>query len=288
MSGLYELHERPELERPTLVIALEGWVDAGFAAAGAAQALTADISWTTVATFDTDALIDYRARRPVMHLRDGVNTGLTWPILELRYGVDRVGNDVLLLAGHEPDTLWKRFATEVIELAQSLAVVMVCGLGAYPTAVPHTRPSPLSVTATSEELAGRYRLVRNSVDVPAGIQAVLEHGFSQQGVPALGLWAQVPHYIAQMPYPPASLVLLETLQNVSGVTIRPEGLREAAFATRIKVDQLVANSEEHAEMVRQLERHFDAEVTAEPMPNDLPSGDEIAAELERFLRDQGA
>lgn len=291
-SELYVLHERPELEAPVLIVALEGWIDAGFAAGTAIQAIVSDMSPRPVASFDTDTLIDYRARRPVMHLRDGVNTALTWPGLELRAGVDRVGNDVLLLTGHEPDSMWRRFCTEFVDLAVSFGVRMMCGLGAYPTAVPHTRRSPVSITATTEALAAQHRLIRNSVDVPAGIEAVLERSFAEKGVASLGLWVQVPHYISQMPFPAASLALVEQLQAVTGITVRAEALREAADSNRVRVDRLVANSEEHAEMVRQLERHFDAQVDAsdatdDPMPTDLPSGDEIAAELERFLKEQG-
>ena len=171
---LYELHDRPSLDEPVLVMVLEGWIDAGYAATTAAQTLLAGVDSYPVATFDTDALLDHRARRPIMHLVDGVNTGLSWPSLELRAGTDQEGNDLLLLLGAEPDHSWRAFTEATLELAQGFGARMVVGLGAYPATVPHTRPVSLSVTAASADLAAASGLLRGTLDVPAGVQAVLE------------------------------------------------------------------------------------------------------------------
>ncbi len=285
---LYELHDRPELSSPVLVVALEGWIDAGAGRAGALELLDAELTASTVATFSGDDLLDFRARRPVLHLRDGVNTALTWPTIELRHARDHGGNDLLLLIGHEPDVQWKRFSEQVVALALELGARMMCGLGAYPIGVPHTRPCRLSVSASSEELAVSTGWDRNSVDVPAGVQSAIERRCADVGLSAVGLWAQVPHYVAAMPYPGASVALLEGLRAVAGVDVPLTAIEQAAEAQRRRIDELVANSDEHRELVHQLEIAYDEAVGAAPLNlANLPSGDELAAELERFLREQG-
>lgn len=282
---LHELHDRPALDRPVLVCALEGWIDAGAGAERARTFLLDDLDTTLVATFDTDTLLDYRARRPILHLHDGVHRGLTWSTIELHAATDHVGNDLLLLVGVEPDHAWKAFSREVVDLAVDFEVRMMCGLGAYPAAVPHTRPTLLSSTASDEELAGSVGMIRGSIDVPAGVEAVLEEECKRVGLPAVGIWAQVPHYAAAMAYPAASVALLEGLEQVAGLTIGRGDLVAEADSTRQRLDQLVADSDEHLEMIRQLEEHAD-QLRAEGGER-LPSGDELADELQRFLREQG-
>jgi hypothetical protein len=138
-DATYELVRWPDVTDPVLVLFLDGWIDAGIGGAGAMAHLLQEMDTSLVATFDTESLIDYRSRRPVMHLVEGVNTGLTWPSIELRHGVDAEGNDVLLLSGAEPDARWKTFTADVVDLASQLGVGLVVGLGAYPAPVPHTR-----------------------------------------------------------------------------------------------------------------------------------------------------
>jgi hypothetical protein len=276
--SLYELHARPPLDRPVLVVGMEGWIDAGLGAATAMATLLGAVTTEPVATFDVDTLLDHRARRPIVRIVDGVNTGLRWPEIQLRGGHDADGHDVLLLLGPEPDHQWRAFTAAVGELALSFGVGLVIGLGAFPAPVPHTRPARLASTATTSELAQRVGFLPGALDVPAGVQAALERGFAELGIPAVGLWARVPHYAAAMPYPEASAVLLEGLTSVAGITTDTRDLRRAAEASRQHLDELIANSEEHIALVRQLETQVDA---------DVPSGDEIAAEVERFLRGQG-
>jgi proteasome assembly chaperone (PAC2) family protein len=275
---LYELHRRPALDHPVLIVGMEGWIDAGLGAATAMAALLAAVTTEQVATFDVDTLLDHRARRPVVRIVDGVNTGLRWPEIELRGGHDGAGHDLLVLTGPEPDHQWRAFTATVCDLAAGFGVTLVIGLGAFPAPVPHTRPARLASTATSAELAQRVGYLPGALDVPAGVQAALERAFAERGVPAVGLWARVPHYAAAMPYPEASAVLLEGLASVSGITIDTAELRRAAETSRQHLDKLIANSEDHIALVRQLETQVDA---------DVPSGDEIAAELERFLRGEG-
>ena len=276
--SLYELHARPSLDRPVLVVGMEGWIDAGLGAATAMATLLGAVNTDPVATFDVDTLLDHRARRPIVRIVDGVNTGLRWPEIQLRGGHDADGHDLLLLLGPEPDHQWRAFTAAVGELATSFGVGLVIGLGAFPAPVPHTRPARLASTATTSELAHRVGFLPGALDVPAGVQAALERGFAELGIPAVGLWARVPHYAAAMPYPEASAVLLEGLTSVAGITTDTGDLRRAAEASRQHLDELIANSEEHIALVRQLETQVDA---------DVPSGDEIAAEVERFLRGQG-
>ncbi|HET6663897.1 MAG TPA: PAC2 family protein, partial [Acidimicrobiales bacterium] len=150
---LYELIERPDLEDPLLVLALDGWIDARLAAAGAAEVLCDQLDTITVARFSTDELLDYRARRPIAHLDDGVLRGMTWPSLELRAAADESGNELLLLVGAEPDRLWHQFTDEVVSLALDFGVRMCVGLGAYPFAAPHTRAPRIACTASTVGLA---------------------------------------------------------------------------------------------------------------------------------------
>lgn len=288
MSEAYRLHEEPHVDEPVLVVMLTGWIDAGSAAVAAMGVLDERFEARPLATFDPDTFLDYRARRPVMQLRDGVNTGLVWPEVVLKVGRDAQGRDVLLLGGYEPDSQWHRFTEVVAGLAVELGTRLMVGLGAYPFAAPHSRPSRLSVTCSTPELAATMPYLRNSVDVPAGIEAALEERFAGTGVPAVGLWAQVPHYVAAYPYPGATLSLLTGLSELAGLAIEVQSVQAEADKHARQLDQLVANSTEHVAMVRQLEEAYDAESApgAVPLTGNVPSGDEIAAELERYLRDQ--
>jgi len=221
----------------------------------------------------------------MVRIVDGVHSGLMWPEIQLRSGRSESGRDLLFLVGPEPDHQWRAFCTAIAELAGAFGVGMVVGLGAFPAPVPHTRATRLVATATSTELAHQVGFLPGAIDVPAGVQAALEHQFAALGVPAVGLWARVPHYAAAMPYPDASAVLLEGLERLTGVHVDAHELRVAAKSTRRRLDELVANSDEHAALVHQLEAAVDAEADR-PSGSTLPSGDELAAELERFLREE--
>ena len=289
---LYELHDRPILVDPVLVLVLEGWIDAGNGAGGAARTLLNELDTYPLATFDTDTLLDHRARRPIMHLVEGVNKGLSWPSIEMRAAVDEAGHDMLLLLGPEPDHAWRQFTTSVLDLAQQFGARMAVGLGAYPAMVPHTRPVTMSVTASTDELAAVSGLLRGSLDVPAGVQAAIEYECAQRDLPAVGVWAQVPHYIGGdiAPYPAASLALLRHLEHTSGLSLPTGGLEADAERTRNRIDAAMATNSDNLEMLRTLEANHD-EQHESPGPvveGPLPSADELAAEVERFLRDQGS
>ena len=286
--ALYELIEQPDLDEPILVLALEGWIDAGLAAAGAAEVLGDKLDTVTVARFSTDDLLDYRARRPIAHLTDGVLRGLTWPEIELRAAIDGDGNEMLLLVGAEPDRLWHRFTDEVVTLALDFGARMCVGLGAYPFAAPHTRPPRVACTASTPRLA-EGTFLRASLDFPGGIQAAIEQGCDERGIPSVGLWAQIPHYVpTNMPFPAGSVALIEGLSLLGDLNLPLGELSAQADATRARLDELIAQNPEHQAMLRQLEAAWEqSEPSVAPLGmSDLPTGDELVAELEEFLRDQ--
>jgi hypothetical protein len=283
---LYELLDEPTLESPAMIVALEGWIDAGLGASTAMSLLLETLETTTVARFDADALLDFRARRPTMHLVDGIYRGLTWPSTELRAAVDLDGNDILLLAGAEPDRRWFQFTREVADLAVHFGASIVIGIGAYPAPAPHTRAPLLACSSATPELAEGSTMLRATIDVPAGVQAAIERECADRGMPAIGLWAQVPHYAAAMPYPGASLALLEGVARMTDRVLPYGDLRAESDLTRGRLDELIQQNPEHLAMLRRLEEQADALFAEGELT--LASGDDLAAELERFLRDQGS
>ncbi len=266
-----------DLIAPTMVGAFDGWVDAGSAATAALELLIEDS--VVVATFDADALFDYRARRPTLQIVDGRLAELSWPSLELRR-VTIAERDLLILTGPEPDDRWQAFSTDVVELAHRLGVVEWISLGSIPAAVPHTRSVPIMGT-TSEP--GRLRgdvqpgpagLLR----VPAAAVSVLEMAMAEGGIPAVGYFAQVPHYVSG-PYPAASVELLTSLGRHLDITIPTGDLADEASALRTRLDTATALEETTKSYVERLEGMVDEQR--------LPSGDDLIGEIERFLREGG-
>lgn len=272
---------------------LEGWVDAGLSGANAMAALVGSMRTEPIVTFDADALIDQRSRRPTQRIVNGVLEDVIWPEIQLRFGTDNAGNDVLLLTGPEPDYRWRAFRDELTAVSSEFGVRLAVGLGGFPAPVPHTRSLRVIATAIDQVIANDVGFIPGVREVPAGIHAALLKGFERAGVPALSLWAMVPHYIAGMPFPDASVALLEQLSRLSGIVVDLGELRAAATTTRQRIDGLIAQNPEHIAMVETLERQHDAELESgvfEHPPfdeSDLPTGDELAAELQRFLREEG-
>ncbi|MGH3769408.1 MAG: proteasome assembly chaperone family protein [Pseudonocardiaceae bacterium] len=282
MSSFYELHSDRSVESPVLLLATESWVDAGLGAQAAIATVLETIPTDVLATFTADNLIDFRSRRPIVRISDGVVNGLNWPEIQLRVGQDAGGRSVLVLVGPEPDLAWHGFVRAVVGLATQLGVRLVVGLGAYAAPVPHTRPVSLMAIATTAELAAQVGVVPGTAEMPAGIQTALQEGFAAAGVPAIGVWARVPHYLAATPYPAASAALVEALAAVAGLELNAEALHAAASSIVSQIDEIVADNEEYRALVRRLEASSDGEATIDF--SNLPSGDELAAELERFLR----
>lgn len=285
----------PHLDKPVLVVMLQGWIDAAGAANEAMNAIEAQINPLPIATFDADVFIDFRARRPTMEIRDGRNSNIEWPSIDLYAGHDRTGRDVLILTGFEPDSAWHRFASAVRELCVRLEVSMMVGLGAYPFPTPHTRPSNLSCTTPSADLLNKHAFVRTSVDVPAGMAAVLEQVLHDAGIPSISIWAQVPQYIPAMTYPAAAVALLDGLKDTAGLLFDRGSLQQEAVIQTERLDRLVAKNSEHQEMVQKLEQAYDAMLPHDAntirhdgeqlSEKDIPTPEELTAELEAFLRD---
>ncbi len=292
MASLHELLNQPELNEPLLVLGLGGWIDAGGGAQSAVEALEAHLSFETVATFDTDLLLDHRSNRPMMELDGGRHQGIVWPKIELKWARDINGKDILLLAGSEPDHLWQSFAADVVQLGIDLGVRLVLSLGAYPAPVPHTRPTELSATATTDELADAIGSIDAAIEVPAGIHGVIEWEFGEKNIPASGLWARVPHYASAMPYPAAARALLDGLAETGEVDVPDGVLLDEVQQIRHRLDELVEDSPEHQQLLAALEAEYDEIERLETDdglgvdPEDLPSGDELAGQIQDFLRDR--
>jgi hypothetical protein len=274
-----------------MVVMLTGWIDAGGAARAAVEAIETESESSPIAQFDDDLYVDFRARRPTMELREGLNSVLDWEHITIAVGRDQTGHDLVLLTGPEPDMAWHRFTRTVGELASELGVHRMAHLGAYPFAVPHTRSARLSVSSPSQDVLAKVSFLRSSIDVPAGVAASLEQDFHERGIPSLGIWAQVPHYISAMSYPAASVALLEGLREATDVVIDATELRNEVIVQGRRLDALVAGNDEHATMIEQLEQLYDATTDAVAVEYGGPSlemrsGDELAAELEEYLRDQ--
>ena len=289
-DGSYEwLVDEPNVHEPVLVVMLTGWIDAAGAAAAAADAFSRECETSPLVRFDDDTYIDYRARRPIMELRDGINTDLVWSTIELRSGRSTSGRDVLVLTGPEPDMAWHRFAAAIGDICVELGVTRMIAFGAYPFAAPHTRTPRLSCSSPSTEVLAHVTFARSSVDVPAGMAAVLEHALHARKIPALGIWVQVPHYVSALPYPAASVALLDGLTEVTGIEVAAADLRAAVIPQRQRIDASIADNSEHVTMLRQLEEMYDASTDGEVTPGpafEMRSGDELADEIQQFLRDQ--
>ena len=275
-------------EHPVLIVVLDGWVDAGFGAATAVAAILSEMKTETFATFDADDLIDQRARRPRLRIDDGVRAGISWPEVQMLVGRDRMGSGVALLIGPEPDYRWRQFTGEVVKVAVDLDVRLVVSLGAFPNATPHTRPIKLAATASDAELARKIGVVRGAIEVPAGLGEVIGEACVAAGIPSIGLWRASPLCRGDAVRPPHSRSSRDC-HRYPGSCSGPTALTRSAEEARRQVDELIAQSPDHEAMVRQMEEQFDneGEVLLD-IEGDLPSGDEIASELERYLRGESA
>ncbi len=281
--SLYELKSKPLLKEPILITSFQGWIDAGLAASGAMTELLAQTPTEVLATFNTDELLDYRTRRPTMRIDDGISDELEWPNIELRWGRHFSGQDVLLLIGPEPDFRWKGFIETIVDLLRRLDVKLAISLGAFPAPVPHTRNVKLAATAPSLSAVESIGVLPGTIEVPAGIESALNERLNANNITAIGLWARVPHYVSTMAFPAASIALLEGITKLSKLPIDLSELKEMSKETTKKVNSLIENNDEHNEMIHQLEISSDSLETELNISN-LPSGDELADELERFLR----
>ncbi|MGZ6827164.1 MAG: PAC2 family protein [Mycobacteriales bacterium] len=294
-SELYELDpDRPELSGAVLVQALDGFIDAGGARKLAAQHLLDLLPGRVVARFDHDQLFDYRARRPVMVFAKDHWESYDEPVLALHLLEDLDGKPFLLLAGPEPDVQWERFVAAVEQLCRTLGVRRSIGLNAIPMGLPHTRPVGVIAHGVPRSLVEGYEPWIETVQVPASAGHLLEHRLAQAGYEAMGFAVHVPHYVAQSAYPAAAAQLVREVARAGELSLPLDALDEAAAITRTALDDQVASAPEVAEVVHQLEQQYDAFVAGrgrsllapEIDESDLPTADELGAELERFLAQQ--
>ncbi|KAA8960454.1 proteasome assembly chaperone family protein [Mycobacterium sp.] len=297
-NGMYELEipapqlSSPDGRGPVLVHALQGFSDAGHAIRLAAAHLKDALDTELVASFAIDELLDYRSRRPLMTFKTDHFTHYEDPELSLYALHDSVGTPFLLLTGLEPDLKWERFITAVRLLAERLGVRRTIGLGTIPMAVPHTRSVTMTAHSNNRELICDFTPWISEVQVPSSASNLLEYRMAQHGHEVVGFTVHVPHYLAQTDYPPAAQALLEQVAKTGSLQLPLQALAAASADIRARIDEQVAASPEVAQVVAALERQYDAFVAAQENRSllthdeDLPSGEELGAEFERFLAQQ--
>lgn len=273
--SLYQLADPGPLASPALVVAFEGWVNAGQAGTLAAATLAGE--GKVIAGFDQDALFDYRANRPTVTFREGVLEEVAWPEVTLTHR--RVGSrDLLVLSGAEPNWQWRRLGGEVAELARRLGVVEQLSLGGVPWATPHTRPVSIMVTASDAAHTDPGQHPEGLLRVPGSVVSIIEAAVMEVGIRTVGLWARVPQYVATA-YPAAAAALVARACTLLGIDVDAAELLSEAAEQRVQLDAVVQARPEVKALVGQLELLADQEGS--------PAGDQLAAEIERFLREQG-
>lgn len=295
-SALYQLDpEQPDvvqLGSPVLLHSFTGFVDAGNAGQLAAGHLLAELEHRLLATFDVDQLFDYRARRPPMTFVEDHWEDYEAPRLDLHLVRDQSGTPFLMLSGAEPDTQWERFTAAALELVRRYQVRLSVGFHAIPMAVPHTRPIGVTSHATRRDLVAGHRLWVGRVQVPGNITGLLELRSGQAGLDAAGFAVHVPHYLSQTGYPDAAAVLLQEVSRLTGLVLPVQPLLTAGEQVRAAISAQLAEQPEVAAVVTALEEQYDAFVGAEGRSllvgkdRPLPTGDELGAELERFLAEE--
>ncbi len=286
-----DVPELAALERgPVLVHCLEGFLDAGNAAGLATRHLLSQSSGRVVASFDIDAFYDYRARRPPMTFFENRYEGYETPRLVVRLNHDSLGTPYLLMHGPEPDTHWDAFAGAVRTVVEALGVRLTVALGAVPMAVPHTRPVMLTNHATQPDLLIAENVWKGQIRVPASAQALLELRLGEWGHPAMGFVAHIPHYVAQLDYPAAAATMLESVEVVTGLQWELGDLEAAGQEKLAEIAAQIEDSAEVRDVVTGLEQQYDAFHRPDvddtlPLAEEqgLPTGEELGAELERFL-----
>jgi len=283
MSDELRLERRPELRHPALVCAFRGWNDGGQGASLAGHFLARAWNAEKFGEIDPELFFDFQATRPHISLVDGTRRRIDWPESTFLEAQLHDGpRDVVLLLGTEPNLRWRSFSKLVTELALELGVELVVTLGSLLADVPHTRPAPVTGNATDPELVEQLGLQASRYEGPTGIVGVLHDACRSAGIPSASLWAAVPHYVSMTPSPRAAKALSERLADLLGVELDTGELEAASDAYMEQVSEAVAADSETAAYVDELEHRVD-EIIDE---SDLPSGDTLAAELTRFLRER--
>jgi proteasome assembly chaperone (PAC2) family protein len=277
-----ELDGYPELVDPLLIAAFEGWNDAGDAATSAVEHLEQVWGATPLTELDSEDYYDYQVNRPTVAMGDDGRRLVTWPTTRVSFArLPDVERDVVLVRGIEPNMRWKQFTSEILGVCHELGVEMVVTLGALLADSPHTRPVPVTGTSSDDGVVRSLHLETSRYEGPTGIVGVVQDACTRAGVPALSIWAAVPHYVAQPPCPKATLALLRHIEDLLDVPIPLGDLPEDARAWERGVDELASEDTEVADYVRSLEEAKDLTDAPEA------SGDAIAREFERYLRRRG-
>jgi predicted ATP-grasp superfamily ATP-dependent carboligase len=277
---------RPDgLRAPALVCAFKGWNDAADAASTALTFVGSTLAARRFATIDPEEFYDFQATRPQVRLVDGETRQIVWPAVELYEArIPRAPRDLILLVGSEPSMRWRTFTSVIVELAEAVGTQLVVTLGALLADVPHTRPVTVTGLASDPVLISRLGLTRTSYQGPTGIVGVLHAACLQAGLPSASLWASVPHYVAATPNPKAALALVRKLEGLVGVAVDASELEAAAAEYERQVNAAVQSDPDVQAFVERLEQ---ASTESEPDPGPLPSGETIARDLQRFLRQRG-
>src|ERR671930_159546 len=284
VAGELRVHRRPELTRPVLVAAFRGWNDGAQAASLAAGYLAKTWQAQRFAQVDPEEFFDFQATRPHVSLEGGMTRKIDWPETAFYHArPDGLDRDIVLLLGIEPNLRWRTFTQLVVDLVGELGVEMMITLGALLADVPHTRPSPVTGSASDPDLVRQLGLSESRYEGPTGIVGVLHDACRGAEIPSASLWVAVPHYVSLTPSPRAAVSLCERLGSLMGTEIDVAELEEAARNYEEQVSEAVASDEETATYVEELEQRVDS---LEQASTDLPSGDALAAELTRFLRER--
>jgi proteasome assembly chaperone (PAC2) family protein len=277
------LISRPRLRRPVLLAAFDGWNDAGESATTAIDAIGVALHAKTFATVDPEDFYDFQATRPTVRLVEGLRH-VDWPVVELRAAeLPQADHDLILLRGHEPNLRWRTFATEVVDVAASLGVEMVVTVGALLADVPHTRSTQVVSSTSDQFLAEQLGLPVSRYEGPTGILGVLSDAAARAGIPAVGLWAALPHYLHLAPNPWGAIALVEELGRLLPVAVDTSGLAGQTQAFDTAVAELLEENPELAGYIERLEADAD-DPDDPPGLADLPP-EELVAEVERYLRD---
>jgi proteasome assembly chaperone (PAC2) family protein len=274
---------KPELRDPILICAFKGWNDAAESATLALSTLDDQWHAERVATIDPEEYFDFQMTRPTVRLIDGRTREIEWPETVLSAGSMGEERDVVLLAGLEPNLRWRGFCETIVEAALQLKVQTIVSLGALLADVPHTRPVQITGIAGDPDLVEKLGFSQTRYEGPTGIVGVLHNACSAAGMKSASLWAPVPHYVAAVASPKAALALLTRLGELLDVRLDTEELEQAAEEYEQRLDEAVAREPEVKQLVERLEQQLDEQ---EISFGDLPSGDSIAREFQRFLRDQ--
>jgi proteasome assembly chaperone (PAC2) family protein len=274
------------LRAPAMVCAFQGWNDAGDAASNAVSFLASALEARSFARIDSEEFYDFQANRPTIRFDERETREIVWPTVEiLEAQAPRAPRDLVLVQGVEPSMRWREFSTHLVDLAEALGVQLVVTLGALLGDVPHTRPVSLSGHASDAALLERLGIQPSSYEGPTGIVGVLHTACAKAGLPSATLWASVPHYVAAAANPKAALALLRRVEVLIGVSVDVSELEVAAADYERQVGLAVRSDPDIQAFVERLEQAADSE--DQSTPEDVPSGDIIASEFQRFLRQRG-